>query len=115
MSKTASIDLPSTNTLFGRLMASVDRFLTRAAPSPFATVTSPISVSDIALAGSDLEPTSANAGIPTNGPGSRGHFHLNARMAGAIGTCDKLAGPLRANKNRLQAGISYTRMVWTLA
>lgn len=28
MSKTASIDLPSTNTLFGRLMASIDRFLT---------------------------------------------------------------------------------------
>ncbi|MCE3258114.1 MAG: hypothetical protein K0Q64_2197 [Nitrobacter vulgaris] len=27
MSKTASIHLPSTNTLLGRLMASIDRFL----------------------------------------------------------------------------------------
>ena len=46
MSKTASIDLLPSSTLFGRLMASIDRFLTASAALPSAMATFPVSVSD---------------------------------------------------------------------
>ena len=44
MSKTATIAIPSSNGLFGRLLASIDRLLMMSAKSQSATATSPASV-----------------------------------------------------------------------
>ena len=46
MSKTAAIGLVPTSTLFGRLVAAIDRLLTAQSASPFATATCPVLVSE---------------------------------------------------------------------
>ena len=50
MSKTASIGLAPSSTLFGRLMASIDRLLMASSRIASATATFPISVSEPATA-----------------------------------------------------------------
>ena len=117
MSKTASVGLLPSSTLFGRLMASIDRLLTASSRIAIRNGDLPLFwASDANFAASGATGRGI-AGEPlrsysTNGPGFRGHFYVRRWLV-----CRHLRQISRfdhGDKNRLHRGISYTRIHPTL-
>ena len=111
MSKTASIGLLPSSTLFGRLMASIDRLLTASAASPFATATSPISASEPENTGLPRPRRDRTATTslrrPDKWPRLPGPFRVLQSISALTAICDKLAGAT--------IGKHYTVASWHIA